>query len=81
MTFSSGVRRSKNTVSRVSEKLRSHWVQYKMRRFPLWVMYVEMALTLPLCIRLYREQSGLGHGWPQSWGFLISQSFGWVVHV
>ena len=50
MTFSSGVLRSKKTVSRVSEKGRAHLLQQKMRRLPLWVIYVEMALTLPRCI-------------------------------
>ena len=35
MTFSSGVLRSKKTVSRVSEKVPSHLLQRKMRRLPL----------------------------------------------
>ena len=38
MTFSSGVLRSKKTVSRVSEKGRSHSLQRKIRRLPLWVI-------------------------------------------
>src|SRR4029434_9142990 len=79
MTFSSGVLRSKKTVSRVSEKGRVHWLQQKMRRLPLWVIYVEMALMLPRFISQYWEQSGLGHGWPQSLGFHIGQSSDRVV--
>src|SRR5215470_3059515 len=46
------VRRSKKTVSRVSAKCVAHVWQRKMRRLPLWVRYVAIALTLPCCIRL-----------------------------
>jgi hypothetical protein len=52
MPFSSEVRRSKKTVSRVSEKLVSQAWHRKRRRVPLWVSYVAIALTLPGCIRL-----------------------------
>ena len=52
MTFSSDVRRSKNTVSRVLAKCVAHVWQREMRRLPLWVRYVARALTLPCCICL-----------------------------
>src|SRR5947209_8964830 len=74
ITFSSEVRRSKKTVSWVSEKVVSQCRHRKIRRFPLSVMYVEMALTLPLFIRLKSGHSALGHGCPQSLGRLMRQS-------
>jgi len=74
ITFSSEVRRSKKTVSWVSEKVVSQCRHRKIRRFLLSVMYVEMALTLPLFIRLKSGHSALGHGCPQSLGRLMRQS-------
>ncbi len=51
ITFSSGVLRSKKTVSRVSEKLHWQTLQRKIRRLPLCVRYVAMELTFPRFIR------------------------------
>jgi hypothetical protein len=45
-----------------------------MRRFPLGVKEVEMALLLPRGISRAWVQSGVGHGWPQSLGVRMGQS-------
>src|SRR5712692_2307800 len=68
ITFSSGVFRSKKTVSRVSEKGVPHVVHWKMRRFPLCVRYVEIARMFPRLIICAYAQAGFGHGWPQALG-------------
>lgn len=49
--------------------------KHKKRKVAAWTnMYVEIALTLPLFIRLKSGHSALGHGCPQSLGRLMRQS-------